>query len=155
MSKKRPQFMPREIKSPWPGITYCDEYGLQVRVTVNGERRSRYYSYASFDGDVVKAHRAAAEWRMQVLSGKKFKLRSRGFRERTTRRRADGVLEHALVCKAQKPDGTFAEVKIFIGTANTATKDARRRAKLRAEMWWGQYRRWYEQGGRHPMEVRR
>lgn len=151
---KRPNNCPRGIRSHWEGISYPDEHGLQVRVSVNGERRSRYYSYAAFDGDALKAHRAAAEWRMQVLAGKKFKLRSRGFRERTLRRREDGVLEHSLVCTAQRPDGSYTQVKIYIGTENTATKDARRRAKLRAEMWWGQYRRWYEEGGRHPMDSR-
>lgn len=148
----RPRHAPHEITSPWPGITYPSGDGLQVRATVDGTRRSRYYTYRSFDGDVVAAHRAAGKWRMEILAGRKFKLRSRGPYELTQRRRADGVVEHAIVCRALRPDGRRTLVKFFIGTENTATKERRKRAQLRAEMWWGQYRRWYEDGGRHPMD---
>jgi hypothetical protein len=148
----RPRHAPREITSGWPGITYPSAEGLQVRVSLNGKRYSRYYSYSSFDGDAAAAHRAAAKWRMDILAGRKFKLRGKGPYEHKQQRRIDGVVELAIVCRAQRPDGRRTQVKFFIGTENTVTKERRRRAMLRAEMWWGQYRRWYEDGGRHPMD---
>ena len=148
----RPQHAPHEITSAWPGITYPSADGLQVRASLNGKRYSRYYSYNSFNGDVAAAHRAAAKWRMEILAGRKFKLRGRGPYEHRQQRRTDGVVEHAIVCRAQLPDGRRTQVKFFIGTENTVTQERRRRAQLRAEMWWGQYRRWYEDGGRHPMD---
>ena len=123
-----------------------------MRVSVNGVRHSKYYAYSNFDGNVMAAHRAASNWRMKTKAGQRFKLRGRGPHERQQRRRADGVIEHAIVCRAQCPQGKPLEVKFYIGTENTATIARRRRAQLRAEMWWGQYRRWYEDGGRHPME---
>ncbi len=150
--EKRPRNAPREITSGWPGITYPSADGLQVRVSLNGKRYSRYYSYRSFNGDVAATHRAAAKWRMEILAGRRFKLRGKGPYEHTQKRRADGVIEHAIVCRAQRPDGRRTQVKFFIGTENTVTKERRKRAQLRAEMWWGQYRRWYEDGGRHPMD---
>lgn len=148
----RPRHAPLAISSAWPGITYPCGDGLQVRVSLNGRRCSRYYSYNAFDGDVVAAHRAAAKWRMDILGGRKFKLRGKGPQEHKQRRRSDGVTEHSIVCRALRPDGRRMQVKFFIGTDNTVTKERRRRAQLRAEMWWGQYRRWYEEGGRHPMD---
>ena len=150
--KKRPQHAPREITSGWPGITYPSAEGLQVRVSLNSKRYSRYYRYRSFNDDVAATHRAAAKWRMEILAGRRFKLRGKGPYEHTQQRRADGVIEHAIVCRAQRPDGRRMQVKFFIGTENTVTKERRKRAQLRAEMWWGQYRRWYEDGGRHPMD---
>ena len=150
--KKRPQHAPREIVSGWPGISYPSPDALQVRVSLNGERYSKHYSYSTFKGNIAAAHRAAAKWRLEILAGRKFKLRGKGPYEHTQQRRVDGVLEHAIVCTAQRPDGRRTQVKFFIGTENTATKERRKRAKLRAEMWWGQYRRWYEEGGRHPMD---
>lgn len=154
MTIKRPQNSPKGISGHWPGISYPDEHGLQARVAVNGVRHSKYFAYNEFDGDVVAAHEAASRWRMRTKAGRRFKLRSRGPYERRQRRREDGVIEHAIICRAQRPDGKPMEVKFYIGTDNTVTEQRRRRAQLRAEMWWGQYRRWYEDGGHHPMEPR-
>lgn len=154
MSKKRPQFMPREIKSPWPGITYCDEYGLQVRVTVNGKRHSRYYAYSSFKGNALAAHKVAAKWRLDLLAGRKFKLRAR-LRERSVQRREGGVLVHQVVLSVMKPDGTHTLKQWALGTANTATRKRRQTVRRQAQQFLAAYRQWYEQGGRHPMEVRR
>lgn len=153
MKKNRPQFMPREIKSTWPGITYCDEYGLQVRVTVNGQRRSRYYAYRSFKGNALAAHKAAAKWRMELLAGKVFKLRAR-LREREVQRRADGVVAREVVLSVQRPDGTRTLKQWHIGTANTVTAKRRAAVKRTAQRFLDAYRSWFEQGGRHPMEVR-
>ena len=151
---KRPQYAPPDARDRWPGITYPDEHGLQVRVSLNGVRHSKYFAYSEFEGDVMAAHNAAANWRMREKAGRQFKLRGRGPHERKQRRRADGVIEHAIICRAQCPDGKPIEVKFYIGTENTVTDARQRRAQLRAEMWWGQYRRWYEDGGRHPMEAK-
>lgn len=123
-----------------------------MRVSLSGKRYSCYFSYSSFDGDAATTHRAAAKWRMDILAGRKFKLRRKGPYEHKQQRRFDGVVELAIVCRAQRPDGRRTQVKLFIGTENTVTKERRRRAHLRAEMWWGQYRRRYEDGGRHPMD---
>ena len=128
--KKRPQHAPREITSGWPGITYPSAEGLQVRVSLNGKRFSRYYSYRSFNEDVADAHCAAAKWRKEILAGRRFKLRGKGPYEHTQQRRSDGVIEHAIVCRAQRPDGRQTQVKFFIGTANTVTKERRRRARI-------------------------
>ena len=63
---RRPQHCSREITTHWPGITYPDEFGCQVRLTVGDTRPSRYFPYSDFKGDAVAAHRAAMLWRMNL-----------------------------------------------------------------------------------------
>lgn len=154
MTAKRPRHMPRAITVHWEGASYPDKHGVNFRVTVNGERFAKYFAYGRFKDDALAAHKAGAKWRMAKLATKKFKLTSRAPTLRKKRRRADGVTEFALVYNAQAPDGTPIKKTFYIGTENTATKQRRERAQLRAEMWIGQYRRWFEDGGRHPMEAR-
>lgn len=152
--KKRPQFAPREITGPWPGITYCDPYGLQVRVCVNGERLSQYIPYADHRNDALAAHRAAEKWRKQVAAKRKVTLSGRGPREVIKQRREGGVMQHAVVVSATKPDGTATKVSFNIGTDNTKTVARRKEAWAEANAFYDKYQSWRAGKGRHPLEVR-
>lgn len=50
-----------------PGITYPDEFGLQVRINVDGERHQAYYAYSRYRGDAMAAHRAARRWYCKMV----------------------------------------------------------------------------------------
>lgn len=154
MKWKRPTHCPREITSHWPGASYPCETGVQFRIQVNGVRFSLYLSYSDFDDDAVAAHEHGAAWRMKLQARRKFTLRCQ-LRERVAFRRDGGVPEYSFVLPIMKPDGTRTLKRWGIGTSNTATPTRRKRAREKATQFLAAYRRWYEQGGRHPMEVRR
>lgn len=153
MKWKRPTHCPREITSHWAGASYPCETGVQFRIQVNGVRFSLYLSYSDFDDDAVAAHEHGAAWRMKLQARRKFVLRAKP-RERVTHRRDGGVAEYRIVLPIMLPDGTRTKKQWNIGTSNTATPARRNRARAEAAKFAEQYRRWYENGARHPMEAR-
>ncbi len=152
--KKRPQFAPREITGPQPGVTYCDPFGLQVRICINGERHGKYIAYSDHRNDAIAAHRAAEKWRKQLAAKRKVTPSGRGPREVTKQRHEGGVAEYAVVVSATKPDGTATKVSFNIGTDNTKTAARRKEAWAEAEAFYDKYQTWRAGKGRHPMEGR-
>ncbi len=149
--KKRPQFAPREIRVPQPGVSYPDEYGLQFKLQHDGVCHREYFAYRDFRDDALAAHRAAAKWREALRKKLHAPARGRG-PSLVEKGRPNGTVEVRLVVSIALPNGRRTKKAFYVGLKHQVTDEHRDLVARRAAKFYDDYQAWRAGKGVHPME---